>query len=317
MEVWDFKTPPVVVDSNDNFNRKFATGSIKDDILYVFGGNPDYRWTEDTLTVPYLFGFDLINKSVSYANNELYYNSSLDAGMPIQQMSIVFGDYIYVFGGAHTGILIDVFRFGLTDTSWRPVFPALFEERAASAVVRANEELLLVIGGYNESNEPMASIEYYYPNYNYAELGPHLNFARKELMAATMDNSVYVFGGRDEKGRTVGFVEKIDIAETTAVTEPEFPASHGFCLHQNYPNPFNPKTQISLTNPKSQYLEVEIFSINGIRVKTLYCGFLSGGPHSFTWNGTDDQGFLVSSGVYIYRAKNESFSQSKRMLLLR
>jgi hypothetical protein len=317
MEKWDFEGPPVVLDTSVYFNRSFATGVIIDHIFYVFGGYPDYRLWSDTLTIPYIYGYDLSTQEVVYRNTELYSDISVDGSPPYQQMSIQFGDYIYVFGGAHNGILIEVYRFSLMDESWVPVFPALFEERAAGAVVRATEEMVMVIGGYNESYDAMALTEYYYPDAHYSEQGPDMHAARKELMAVLFEGNIYVFGGRDPGGEVVRLVERISVGGTTGIGI-RTPVSPGhFRLLSNYPNPFNPQTHITLDNPGRQHMRVEIYDITGCLIKTLYKDILPPGVFEFTWAGTDESGTPQASGIYICRASNGEMTQSRRMILIR
>ncbi|MCC7431019.1 choice-of-anchor J domain-containing protein [bacterium] len=88
-------------------------------------------------------------------------------------------------------------------------------------------------------------------------------------------------------------------------------------LEQNFPNPFNPTTAIRFSLPKTEKVSLEIFNVKGQLVKTLVKGFILAGNNKVFWNGTDSSGNLVSSGVYFYRLKTDSFSQSKKMTFLK
>lgn len=90
-----------------------------------------------------------------------------------------------------------------------------------------------------------------------------------------------------------------------------------FGLSQNYPNPFNPITTIQFFLIKSQRITLEIFNVAGQRVKTLLEGEQSAGAHTFGWNGTDEKGNILSSGVYFYHLKGEGFSETKKMIFLK
>lgn len=90
-----------------------------------------------------------------------------------------------------------------------------------------------------------------------------------------------------------------------------------FRLNQNYPNPFNPETRISYTLPKSTNVVLKIFDINGKQVKTLVEEYQRVGNHATIWDGTDENGFSVSSGVYYYKIKTEYGSQFRRMMFLK
>lgn len=86
----------------------------------------------------------------------------------------------------------------------------------------------------------------------------------------------------------------------------------------NHPNPFNPSTTISFSILEQSNVEISIYSIKGQKVKSLVHDFLSNGVHSIVWNGNDELGESVSSGVYFYRLKvNGNITSTKKMLLLK
>jgi hypothetical protein len=90
-----------------------------------------------------------------------------------------------------------------------------------------------------------------------------------------------------------------------------------FALSQNYPNPFNPTTRIDFALPQASEVRIEVFNLLGQKVKTLVDGQMTGGNHSVEWNGTDDAGHAVSSGVYLYRLQAEDYRETKKMMLLK
>ena len=65
------------------------------------------------------------------------------------------------------------------------------------------------------------------------------------------------------------------------------------------PNPFNPETSISFELPAQSQVRLEIFDVVGQQVRTLVADALSAGPHQVLWNGRDDAGAKVGSGIYI------------------
>lgn len=91
----------------------------------------------------------------------------------------------------------------------------------------------------------------------------------------------------------------------------------GFELAQNYPNPFNPETTIDYTIPRSEHVTLDIFNINGQKVRTLVDEMKPAGHYSITWNATSDSGERVASGVYLYRLTAGEVSTSKKMTLLK
>ena len=88
-------------------------------------------------------------------------------------------------------------------------------------------------------------------------------------------------------------------------------------LGQNYPNPFNATTNINFSLSASGNAELAVYDLLGRQVTTLVSGNLSAGPHTFTWNGQDDSGKQVASGLYLYVLKTADGTQSKRMVLLK
>ena len=102
----------------------------------------------------------------------------------------------------------------------------------------------------------------------------------------------------------------------TPVTDIELPTE--FALGQNYPNPFNPTTTISFSLPKEAPVTFEIYNMLGVKIRTLMAGQTkSAGSYSVYWDGKDDAGVSMSSGVYLYRISAGSFLASKKMTLLK
>jgi hypothetical protein len=89
-----------------------------------------------------------------------------------------------------------------------------------------------------------------------------------------------------------------------------------FCLSQNYPNPFNPETVIRYQLPSASNLSLKIYNIIGQEIKTLVDAYQGAGYYSIKWDGTNNQGMKVASGVYIYIMRAGSFVDIKKMILL-
>ncbi len=90
-----------------------------------------------------------------------------------------------------------------------------------------------------------------------------------------------------------------------------------FALSQNFPNPFNPSTTIGFSLPTASFVELSIYNIEGKKVKTLVEQNLSAGQHNIEWDGTNNSGSQIATGMYIYRMTTETFSTSKKMVLLK
>ncbi len=85
----------------------------------------------------------------------------------------------------------------------------------------------------------------------------------------------------------------------------------------NYPNPFNPSTTISLSLSKDSPVSVKIYNVKGQCVKTLLDGNAKAGIQNLVWNGTDNQGKAVTSGIYLVKLSGNGFSNSHKMTLLK
>jgi len=90
-----------------------------------------------------------------------------------------------------------------------------------------------------------------------------------------------------------------------------------YFINQNYPNPFNPSTTIEYGLPEEGNITIEIFNVLGQRIKTLVNDIKIAGYYKVTWNGDDNYGIKVASGVYIYRMKSKLLIASKKLILLK
>jgi len=85
----------------------------------------------------------------------------------------------------------------------------------------------------------------------------------------------------------------------------------------NYPNPFNPVTSIKFNLVQNENVSLEIYNVLGQKVKTLVNEKLSAGKHSIVWEGNDNNGNKVASGIYFYKLTGERYTSTKKMLLLK
>jgi hypothetical protein len=89
-----------------------------------------------------------------------------------------------------------------------------------------------------------------------------------------------------------------------------------YALSQNFPNPFNPSTSFALSLPEASDYSLRVFNITGQLVKS-YSGHLEAGVHTITWDGRNDQGSSVASGVYFYKAEAKGFTETRKMMMLK
>jgi hypothetical protein len=88
-------------------------------------------------------------------------------------------------------------------------------------------------------------------------------------------------------------------------------------LANNYPNPFNPETMIEYKVPKTGYVALNIYNVLGQKIRTLVNDNKVAGTHHVLWDGKDDYGRVVATGVYIYQLKGENALITKRMTFIK
>jgi ELWxxDGT repeat protein len=113
---------------------------------------------------------------------------------------------------------------------------------------------------------------------------------------------------------------KLNLPVGTFVTSrPSSPES--FILHQNFPNPFNPVTTINYILQQPAEIQLIIYDLKGSEVKRYVQGRLPAGTHSVKWEGRNESGILVASGIYFYRieaeTKEKTFVNVKKMIFMK
>ena len=94
------------------------------------------------------------------------------------------------------------------------------------------------------------------------------------------------------------------------------PVPSDYALNQNYPNPFNPMTNISYQTPEAGNVSLVVYNLLGQEIRKLVNGHHSAGYHSVFWDGRDELGRGVASGVYLYRLNSGEFSGLRRLVVL-
>ena len=114
------------------------------------------------------------------------------------------------------------------------------------------------------------------------------------------------------------FREQVTAGLTACVSAvDEVPAARQV-LEQNVPNPFNPLTRIAFDLPEPEAVSLRVFDVAGRLVRVLIGGEVYGeGHHEAVWNGRDDRGRQLASGTYFYRLTAGSYTETKRMVLVK
>lgn len=171
-----------------------------------------------------------------------------------------------------------------------------------AVVVQDNDEQILayttgqspisfeVVTGNRQANQPIN---------NYSVLNRETgNYENRPLISGQQKHSVIMFGNLEDP-------------------QSNTPSTDAVILYGNYPNPFNPETNISFSLPADQEIELSIYNLKGQLVRHLISGQFTSGENSVTWDGTDNEGKNVGSGLYLYKLKTSDQEFSKKMLLLK
>lgn len=138
--------------------------------------------------------------------------------------------------------------------------------------------------------------------------------------------AVYFVDGNKDQAFGELMADNFEVGVQQTRNEQSFPVSVNetmdsmpsqFVLNQNYPNPFNSSTRIAFKLPHSSNVELKIIDLNGRVVKTLMNETRDAGAHDIVWNGKNEFGEDVPSGVYLYQLRTDEFSTAKKLLLVK
>lgn len=128
--------------------------------------------------------------------------------------------------------------------------------------------------------------------------------ATREEIRAAVDEMIQGFGIKSPQ----------DSENVSSGTSPAVP---NIIIAQSYPNPFNPETEISFTLPENSYVSLTIYNVQGQKVKRLVNEYQPAGTRRVVWNGRDEKGEGVASGIYFYRIEAGPNTVTNRMVLLK
>jgi hypothetical protein len=118
-------------------------------------------------------------------------------------------------------------------------------------------------------------------------------------------------------GKPSPYIGQWLVQGTESVDEKATGNPDGYTLSQNYPNPFNASTIIEFRLQRTSSVELSVWNIRGQRVRTLISSLLETGSHRAVWDGKNDAGVVVGSGVYLYRLNTPRYAATKKVLLLK
>jgi Tol biopolymer transport system component len=154
-------------------------------------------------------------------------------------------------------------------------------------------------------------------------MGNKINGSSEDAMPLLSPDGEYLFFNSEKAGDLgynaywvkASFIQKFRPSSVIVHETVSLPGD--FRLHQNFPNPFNPTTTIEFEIRKRSRVRLEIYNILGRPVKSLVNEMKNPGVYSIDWEGKDDAGHPVSSGLYFYRLTCGKFSQGNKALLLK
>jgi hypothetical protein len=133
--------------------------------------------------------------------------------------------------------------------------------------------------------------------------------------AADMKYSNKVLQTAATDGKPVGDYSWFGTISAVKETSSQVPST--FSLSNAYPNPFNPTTNIKFSIAKNENVKLMVFNVLGQKIKTLVNGEMKAGSYNATWNGKDESGVNVASGIYFYKLESQSFNSTKKMILMK
>lgn len=341
---WNTQVPGISV------ARENATAQVWDGKIYLFAGRNNHslvsevevydptagNWqTITTLPTPrfgvasvivdstiWLIGGTDMNFT-NYNLIEIYHPqsnswSTLPATLNIARgnpMAAVIDSTVYIFGGDYFGPVISYEKYDFSSQSWSTVGNMLYS--CGSAGYLALPDQVWLVGGLGQGGTLGSVQKFHFQNGSPQwEPGPALGTARRELVAAAVNNKIYAIGGRGMSGGTTfNTVEELDLVVGILPQQPAIPQD--YVMISNYPNPFNNATVITTKIPENDFVIINVYDMQGSLVQQIYNGFLGAGSQNFYFNATNFTGIPLSSGVYFIQLKGRKYLKTKKINLIK
>jgi len=137
------------------------------------------------------------------------------------------------------------------------------------------------------------------------------------MIPADSTDDVYLFAVSQANAGVIGGDRGLLDARTTGIFEEEFAVPVGYSLAQNYPNPFNPSTSIAYALEAGGHTTITVYNLLGQATAVLLDEFVPAGNHVAIWDGKDQNGNPLPSGIYFYRIRSGDFNQTRKMVLMK
>ncbi|MEW5701124.1 MAG: PKD domain-containing protein [Candidatus Zixiibacteriota bacterium] len=205
--------------------------------------------------------------------------------------------------------------YGLTGPEWPHIYPGLSIQPAHSWTPRAATYANTDGNDRIDSIDICAIAEYFDRDTGLAKLHHETWLAETRQWPASVLDAL-IAGLEDCQGNPPGQSALRVLLEEARAGQPGA-LPRDFALEQNYPNPFNPATVIVYSLPARTAVRLEVFDILGHRVTTLVDGEQEAGRYRALWDGRDDTGYAVGSGIYFSRLATPHYQQTRKMVLLK
>ncbi|MEW5924479.1 MAG: FlgD immunoglobulin-like domain containing protein [Candidatus Zixiibacteriota bacterium] len=222
------------------------------------------------------------------------------------------GHYVLV-SSSDEGSTISLFEFDIDGITLDSSKITLAEPAMIQAINHGNDNSLWLTGELFSNGTIVAKFNSTLDSLLTAQVGTS-DFSTGDFIYQDNNDYIYIVGRYSHNN-----IYFMKLMETIAAGIPdnEILIPQTSFLTQNYPNPFNLSTQIKYSVTSSSHVLLEIYDILGRKVKTIVDATQSFGLYSIAWDGADDYGNAVSSGIYLYRLIIDDFVESKTMLLLK
>lgn len=308
--------------------------TIKGDSVFLFGGWPNgarklyvYRLSNKSWTqlADGPLAFSNYGHTMEFLNGYVYaffngsaarYDPSTNSWVNLTSTSnsasfsssTVYNNEIYIAGW--TSSLF--FKYNPTSNSWIQL--ADLPEFLSGGSLRAIDNNIYLVGGSSGfSNGTSIKVYKYDIVTNQWSLYGHTISSKRAYMEDILyQNKFYILGGMNENFQTVSTVEFV-MNQTTDVQDNNILPSE-FYLEQNYPNPFNPSTKIKYVIPNGvrNLVTLKVYDVLGKEVSTLVNEEKPAGVYEVEFNAEK-----LSSGIYFYKLNAGSFSETKKMILIK
>jgi hypothetical protein len=299
-------------DSNDHAH---ALAIDESGNVYVTGGISKVLKIADYATIKYYPDGDTAWVR-RYDGSENFYDEA-------SAIAVDGSAHVYVAGGSE-GDYVTIRYNANGDTAWTRRYngPGNSDDQAYAIAVDRCGNIYVTGYSWNGTDYDYATIKYdssgnelWVERYD----GPGQGDDKAWDIAVYSCDTIYVTGESYDIGTgfdyaTIKYVQTgTDVKDETRSKE----KPSEFLLAQNYPNPFNLTTKIEFTLVKSGFVSLNIYDLLGRKVRTLVSERLSSGYKSVLWDGRNDSGKDVVSGIYFYRLKTKAFEKTMKMVMIK